>query len=143
MEHPAWRRGLGRSEAKKLICMKRKGGRERKQVAQRKRKSRLRGRAALGTQARSRHASPLPAAPAGGGGSPPQCPARGRTAPLWVRVHFKKTHEQNLKAKFELNPSFRIFNYSRCFKTSPSNHIYGLIEKTLETDDPTHPLIYN
>lgn len=58
--HPARWRGLGRSEAKKLICMKRKGGRNRKKkVAQQKTgKLNKQMRAALETQVRSRHANP-------------------------------------------------------------------------------------
>lgn len=64
--HPAWWRGLGRSEAKKLICMKRKDGRERKKksgtMENREAKQR---RAASETQVRSRHAKPAASCPCG------------------------------------------------------------------------------
>lgn len=45
------------------------------------------------------------------GGSQSSSPwTRGITGPLWVRVHFKKTQEQNLKTNFELNPPLIILD---------------------------------
>lgn len=79
-----------------------------------------------------READPQPPPPPPAGPEPSQGPRE--------RVRFKKTHDQNLKTNSELNPSFRIITHTWCFKFSPQNHhVYGLMEKTLETEDLTHP----
>lgn len=124
VEHPAWWRGLGRSEAKKLICMKRKGGRKKKSGTMKKGKNQanreqqhLKHRQEATCKTRSQPATPM----GGGRSSSPGIRALGprHHRPLRVRVHFKKTHEPNLKTNFVLTPLFRIFNHIRCYKFSP------------------------
>lgn len=123
VEHPAWWRGLGRSEAKKLICMKRKGGRKKKSGTMKTGKIRLTENSSTwNRQDATCKTRSQPATPVGGGRS--SCPgirALGprHHRPLWVRVHFKKTHEPNLKTNFVLTPLFRIFHRTWCYKFSP------------------------